>query len=149
MSMTAPWVVDAIEVLSLGDQVRLLGEPGRSDVLRAVTGAFLQRPGELFWEAHLKSPTVGWATEDGFLCLPQIAPDPEGRCWLIAGLTDSDDEKAIFECTPTVASALIGECPGFAYALVDPALQWIVIENDHDILIATGEAGERVARIRR
>lgn len=149
MSKTAPWVVDAIEALSLGDQVRLLGDRERSDVLRAVMGAFLRRPNELFWEAHLMSSAVKLATEEGFMCLPQIAPDPDERCWLITGLTDSDDEKAIFQCTPVVASALIGECPGFEYALVDPALQWIVIENHHDILIATGEAGERLAGIRR
>jgi hypothetical protein len=148
MSTTASWVAEAIDALSLGEWVRRLGGRERSDVLNRVADAFLARPGVLFWWEHLKVPAEYWHTEQGYQHLPRIAPDPEAACWLITGLTDADEEKAVFECTPALASALVGECPHFEYAVVDPALTWIVIENHHDVLIATGDAGKRLSRMR-
>jgi hypothetical protein len=146
MSTTASWVAEAIDSLSLGERVRSVDEPEQSDVLRRVTDAFLKRPDVLFWWSHLKEPSESWPTEHGYKHLPQLAPDPEGDCWLVTGLEDND--KGVFQCTPALASAIIGECPGFEYALVDRALRWMVIENHHDVLIAVGDAAPRLSRLR-
>ena len=146
MSTTASWVVEAVDTLSLAERVRSIGESEASDVLRRVTGAFLERPDVLFWWSHLKVPSEQWHTENGYKLLPQLAADPDGDCWLITGL--EDDDKGVFHCTPALVAAIIGECPGFEYALVDRALKWMVIENHHDILIAVGDAAPRLSRLR-
>jgi hypothetical protein len=148
MSTTASWVAEAIATLSLAERVRRLDGASRSDVLRRVTDTFLERPGGLFWWEHLKMPVESWQTEHGYKHLPQLASHPQAGCWLITGLTDADEEKGVFECAPAVAAALIGECPYFEYALVDRGLAWLVIENHHDVLIAAGDARERLARLR-
>ena len=147
MDTAASWVVEAIDTLSLGGQVRRIDEPERSSILARVTDAFLERPEVTFWASSLKVPSRGWHTEHGYTYLPQLAPDPRCACWLITGLTDANDDMGVFECTPGTASALIGECPGFEYAVVDPALKWMVIEDHHDILIAMGDAIEWLARL--
>jgi hypothetical protein len=149
MGTAASWVAAAVETLSLSVRVRRLDGAERANVLRRVGDAFLERRDARFWWEHLKAPTASWATKHGYSRLAEIAPDPGRPCWLITGLEDSEDDIGIFECTPAIASALIGECPGFEYALVDPALRWIVIENHHDVLIAGGEAGVRLSRLRR
>jgi hypothetical protein len=146
MSTTASWVAEAVDTLSLAGRVRPVDEPQRSEVLRHVTDAFLERPDVLFWWSHLKVPSENWQTENGYKHLPQLAADPESDCWLVTGL--EDDDKGVFQCTPALASAIIGECPGFEYALVDSGLKWMVIENHHDILIATGDAVPRLSRLR-
>jgi hypothetical protein len=146
MSTTASWVAEAVDTLSLAERVRSVGEPERSEVLGRVTDAFLERPDVLFWWSHLKLPSESWHTENGYTHLQQLAPDPESDAWLITGL--EDDDKGVFQCTPALASAIIGECPGFEYALVDRELKWMVIENHHDILIAVGDAVPRLSRLR-
>ena len=146
MSPTASWVAAAIGALSLGERVRPVDEPGRSDVLRRVAGAFLERPDVLFWWSHLKVPAEKWQTRDGYRHLPQLAPDSRSDCWLITGLEDA--EKPVFECTPASASAVLAECPAFEYALVDRALKWMVIENHHEVLIAAGDAAGRLSQLR-
>ncbi|HEX8322536.1 MAG TPA: DUF6756 family protein [Tepidisphaeraceae bacterium] len=113
-----------------------------------VADAFLDQPGVLFWWERLKVPAKSWATEQGHQHLPDLASDPEGACWLITGLADCDAKMGVFECTPVLAAALIDDCPAFEYAVVDQALTWLVIENHHGVLIATGDAGERLSRLR-
>jgi hypothetical protein len=145
MSDTASWVVEAIDTLSLAGQARRIEGPERSKILTRVTDAFLEQPA--FFGSNLKVPSRPWHTEHGYRYLPQLAPDPQCVCWLITGLTDANDDIGLFECTPATASALIGECPGFEYAVVDPALKWMVIEDHHDVLIAAGDAIARLSRL--
>jgi hypothetical protein len=136
MSVTGPWVVEAIQTLGLGGRVRILSDSERETVLAAVYAAFLDELSVLFWWSHLKTDWSGWHTEHGYRRIPEIVPVPDAPSWFITGLTDN--EKAVFECVPALVPALVGECPGFEYAVVDQALDRMVIENHHDILIATG-----------
>jgi hypothetical protein len=147
MDSTASWVIEAIDTLSLAGQVRRIDGSERSKILARVTDAFLERSDVTFWGSNLKVPQRQWHTEHGYTYLPQLAPDPQSACWLITGLTDANDDMGVFECTPATASALIGECPGFEYAVVDPALEWMVIEDHHDVLIAAGDAIARLSRL--
>ena len=145
MDSTASWVVEAIDTLSLAGQVRRIDGSERLRILGQVTDAFLAQP--TFFGSNLKVPSRQWHTEHGYTYLLQLAPDPQCVCWLITGLTDANDDMGLFECTPATASALIGECPGFEYAVVDPALKWMVIETHHDVLIAAGDAIARLSRL--
>lgn len=146
MSSTESWVLEAIDTLGIAAQVRRIVEPERSQLLNRVAATFLQKPNVTFWWSHLIVPWSSWPAESGFTYLPRLAPDPTAPCWLITGLTD--DEKGVFECPAAVTPDLIGECPGFEYALVDPDLKWMVIENHHDILIAAGDAAARLDELR-
>jgi hypothetical protein len=146
--LTTTGIAEAVDALSLSDQVRFIDEPERSTILNRVVDAFLEMPNARFWWEHLKVPDESWAIAHGYKYLAQLAGDPEDTCWFITGLTDNIDAMGVFECSPSVATNLLGECPAFEYALVDRSLQWLVIENHHDILIATGDARERLARLR-
>ena len=148
IATTAKWVDDAIQSLALSERVSRVNDPERAQLIGRVASAFLVRPGVLFWWEHLKVPSGVWQTEHGYMHLARLALDPQKPCWLITGLTDADENKGVFLCTPELASALIGECPAFEYALVDPDLRWMVIENHHDVLVAVGEAIERLIRLR-
>jgi hypothetical protein len=145
MDHTASWVVEAIDALALAGQVRRVEGFERSKILEQVNDTFLAQ--RTFFGDNLKVPSRQWHTEDGYTYLPQLAPDPQCVCWLITGLTYAFNDMGLFECTPAAASALIGECPGFEYAIVDPALKWMVIETDHDVLVAAGDAIARLSRL--
>src|SRR5689334_22171778 len=119
MHHTESWVLEAIDTLGIATRVRRIVEPERSQVLGQVTSAFLERPDASFWWSNLAVPLLQWHTEDAFTHLPRLVSDPSARCWLITGL--DDEGKGVFECSPALAPALIGECPGFEYALVDPS----------------------------
>ena len=146
--MTTTWITEAVDALSLSDQVHFIDEPERSIILNRVVDAFLELPDARFWWEHLKVPDESWAIARGYKYLAQLAADPLETCWFITGLTDHSDAMGVFECSPSVATTLLGECPAFEYALVDRSLRWLVMENHHDILIATGDARERLARLR-
>ncbi len=148
MVTAALWISEAVKTLSLSGEVRCLEELERSEVLNRVAGEFLDRPDVWFWWEHLKVPHEAWQTEQGFRYLTELVADPTEKCWFIAGLTDWDSEKGIFECTPIQACALLTESPAFEYAIVDRKLKWIVIENHHDFLIAAGDAAPRLSQLR-
>ena len=128
--------------------MRRVEEPERSDVLRRVVGAFVKKPAATFWWEHLREPCSAWATEHAYRHLPRLAPNPDADCWLITGLDDAEN-RAVFHCTPATAAAVIAECPCFEYAVVDPGLTWMVIENHHDVLIAAGDAAARLDGLQR
>jgi hypothetical protein len=141
-------MAEAVDALSLADHVRTLEDPERSSVIQHVAHAFIDGANVRFWWEHLKVPHESWATSNGYQYLEQLAADPDDACWLITDLDEENDVMGVFECSAAVATTLLGECPAFEYALVDRSLQWLVIENHHDILIVTGDAQERLARLR-
>jgi hypothetical protein len=148
MNTTAEWLADAVRKLTQPHEVRFLHDPARAALLGRVKGTFLDVSNPTLWWEHLKPSTTTWATGKAFTHLPNLAADPLERCWLIAGLDDDDPQRVVVQCTPVDATAIIGECPAFEYALVDEDLTWIVIENHHDVLIAAGAAARRLDALR-
>lgn len=56
------------------------------------------------------------------------------------------ERAAIYETTPAVAQAVIGECYAFEYYVVARDLGWLVCENHHDVVIAGGAPVEERLR---
>ena len=95
-----------------------------------------------WWEAFREQgASVEFKDGDGWKHLPQIAPNPSERVWFIA----EDDQLShypVFETTPQVASAVIGECYGFEYYLIAKDLSWLVCETHHNVVCAVGQTVE-------
>lgn len=102
--------------------------------LQETQTTFLTTGDPAWWWEHLREPNVGIACDQGCLYLSRLCPDQ--HCYLIP--LDAD-RKTVYIARPTVIQQVLSECPAFEYAVVDPKMQWILIENHHDVLIAVGE----------
>ena len=131
-------IEDAVAELKLGnDSIRTLSKTESSAVLSKITSHFLTDQNALFWWEFLKLPSQSWTPEsDSYHYLNQIVPDSGEPIWLIP--TD-DDENPVFETSTSTATQIIGECAAFEYAICNLELNWLIIENHHDCLIAVGD----------
>lgn len=132
-------ITSTICELGLESSVRLLPPAEAERKIYMVQERFVAEPTARWWWDSLRKDLSVVTTNpihQGYRYLPSLCPDMEA--WLFA----SDDEFApwpVFSGTPSVFSAIIGECHYFEYAIASPSLDWIIFDNHHNILIATGE----------
>lgn len=132
-------ITSAIHELNLESRVRPLPPAEAERAIAAAQERFVAEPTALWWWDSLRPELFVESTshaKQGYRFLPIVCPDIEA--WLFA----SDDQAPpwpVFAGTPSVLSAVIGECRYFEYAIVSPTLDWIIFENHHNILVATGE----------
>ena len=140
-------ITAAIAELELSaESFRLLGELESTRLHSAITSHFLTVENALFWWEVLSLPYHSWSPDsDAFKQVPLIVPDPEERIWFVP---QDAPEKPIFETSTTTAIRVIGECAAFEYAICSKTLEWMIIENHHDCIIAVGrEVIERMTRL--
>ena len=95
-----------------------------------------------WWEAFRRTAAYAKpAGGDAWRRVARIAPDPCEIVWFIAE-DDQLPHYPVFETTPEVASAVIGECYGFEYYLIAKSFDWLVCEDHHGGLHAIGEQVE-------
>jgi len=87
------------------------------------------------WWEQLKGETYSIQTNKGWKLIPRVCPNLNERIWFVP-LENHDD--MIYETTPTIASNILGDSPTFEYAIVSRQINWMIIENRHNVLIATG-----------
>ena len=131
-------IAEAVAELKLAnDSFRALATTESAAAFSRITGHFLTDPNALFWWEFLKLPSQSWKPEsDAYQFLNQIVPDPDLPIWFVP--TD-DDDNVVFETSTSTATRIIGECAAFEYAICNVDLNWLIIENHHDCLIAVGD----------
>lgn len=96
-----------------------------------------------WWEA-LREPgtTASFDSNDGWRHIARIVPNPDEAVWFIAEESQLP-HYPVFETTPKIASAIIGQCYAFEYYLVAKNLNWLLCENHHNVMHAVGPAVEQ------
>jgi hypothetical protein len=116
---------------------------------RALTASFLSHftggVDARWWWEHFKVPvaTARFSDGKGFTRIWALVPDAQEKVWFVA----EDDQLPhfpVYDATPSTAQEVIGECYGFEYYLIAKDLSWLLCENHHDTLIATGAAYARL-----
>jgi hypothetical protein len=137
---------DARRQLRLSTEQLAEVEDGRA---RELTTAFLARftGGEdvRWWWEYFPMPAAAVHFDDGkgFTRITAIVPDPDERIWFVT----EDDQLPyfpVYETTPAIAQQVIGQCYGFEYYLIAKDLGWLLCENHHDTLFATGAVHDRL-----
>ncbi|MEY3444940.1 MAG: hypothetical protein RLZZ519_3221 [Bacteroidota bacterium] len=111
-----------------------------SDLLQRITDKFSANSNYRWplWE-HLGPLKCSFRSEETWsLLCEMLQMNHIGPLFLVY---ESSLEKGIISLTDTGSlKQLLGECQAFVYYVVDPELAFMLSENDHDYLIAMGEA---------
>ena len=94
-----------------------------------------------WWEHFPVSTAVAFPGGDGWRHLTDIAPDADERVWFLV-------DGSIWEATVRDIQAVIGECDGFEYYLIQQEHHWLICENHHGVVIGVGKAVEERLRAR-
>jgi hypothetical protein len=94
-----------------------------------------------WWEHFPASTGVHFPGGEGRNHLTEIVPDENERVWFVA-----EDfvrpEYSVWEASARDVQAVIDECSGFEYYLIQRRFGWLVCENHHDVVIAVGKEVE-------
>lgn len=127
------------ELLLPAGALRRLQGVEQTAVLKSVLDAFVIDPKVTWWWAHLRQPGVSVTLEagDGWRLLARVAPSPNAAVWLVTH-DEGPEAPALYETSPAIAQAVIGECCAFEYYIVDQSFSWLICENHHNVVIAVG-----------
>jgi len=115
-------------------------------LVRQIEAHFVSAPGLTWWWSSFSVPTATRAFDDGlgFKHVAQIAPDAQETIWFVVEEASGDD-FGVFETSVRNACAIVGQCPAFEYYLVAKDFSWLICENHHEVVIASGSAMRRLS----
>lgn len=98
-----------------------------------------------WWEHFLESTGVQFTGGDGWRHLIEIVPDADERVWFIAE-DHAPPGYSVWESSVRDIQAVIAECYGFEFYVIQRQFRWLVCENHHDVVVAVGAEVEKRLR---
>jgi hypothetical protein len=90
-----------------------------------------------WWEHFPASAGVRFTDCDGWRHLSKLVPDPDERVWFIA--EDSvPPECSVWEASVRDIQAIVAECYGFEYYLIQQQFRGLLCESHHAVIVAVG-----------
>ena len=146
---TRDWITAASKKLGHEAEMRLV-EPHR---FKAILERIIAKRTDLgkdaisglwWWEA-LKAP-VTYKTPSEPISFIQSLLLPNEPIWFVA--EESGDKACgnfwLYESTPSIACDVLKECPAFEYYIVEKKMGWLICENHHGCVIASGEPAAKL-----
>lgn len=139
-------ITQAVATLGIGESVKLV-EPYRFRAIleRIITcrttlsKAAISAP--WLWES-LRPPVSCLTPAEPVIALRSVLPARES-VWFVAEDADSPAKSIgnfwLYEATTDAVCSLLPELPHFEYYVVSKKCDWLVCENHHGLLIASGE----------
>ena len=90
-----------------------------------------------WWEHFPTSTGVHFTDGDGWRHLTELVPDADERVWFIAEDFVAP-EYSVWEASVRDIQAVIAECYGFEFYVIQQQFRWLVCENHHDVVVAVG-----------
>jgi hypothetical protein len=94
-----------------------------------------------WWEYFPSSTAVHFSDGDGWRHLIEFVPDADERVWFVAE-DHAPPGYSVWEASVRDIQAVIGECYGFEFHVVQQQFRWLVCENHHDVVFAVGKEAE-------
>jgi len=98
-----------------------------------------------WWEHFPESTAFQFTDGDGWRHLTEIVPDADERVWFIAE-DHAPPGYSVWEASVRDVQAVIGECYGFEFYVIQQQHHWLVCENHHDVVVAVGRDVEERLR---
>lgn len=98
-----------------------------------------------WWEHFSSGATIEFPAGDGWQRIPEFVPDAGEHVWFIVE-DDSLRFFPVYDATPSAIRAVIAECYGFEYYIVQREFQWLLCETHHNRVIGVGEGIEKRLR---
>lgn len=90
-----------------------------------------------WWEHFPASTGVYFTQGDGPQHLTKFVPDANERVWFIAEDFVSP-EYSLWEASVQDVQAVLAECHGFEFSLIQQQWRWLICENHHNVMVAVG-----------
>jgi hypothetical protein len=141
---TRQWITAASKKLGRESELRLVAPHRFKSILERIvaerTNLSKDAIDGLWWWEALKEPVAHKVPPEPISFIQSLLP-PDEPVWFVA--EDGGDKKIgnfwLYEGTPSAACAVLHECPAFEYYMVDKKLRWLICENHHGYVIASGE----------
>jgi hypothetical protein len=99
---------------------------------------FVPRGQPRWWWEHFPASTgVQFMDGDGAEHLTELVPDADERVWFLAEDFVSP-MYSLWEASVRDIQAVLAECYGFEYSIIQRQLRWLLCENHHNFLVAVG-----------
>ncbi|CAM3915748.1 DUF6756 family protein [Roseateles saccharophilus] len=138
-------LTDASKALGLERQLTLV-EPHRyQDILERIISVRTLLPrratNALWWWESLREPVASFQPNAPLQALHLLIPRDEVVWFVVEELTGSKKHGNfwLYESTVDVIYAALGEMPHVEYYIVSKNCDWLICENHHGLLIASGE----------
>jgi hypothetical protein len=140
---TREWISAASKKLALDAELRLVGPHRLQAILERIVAerTTLAKDGTsaLWWWGALRPPVSYSTPADALTLIRRLMPSEE-QVWFVA----EDGSKKIgnfwlYEGTVAAACSVLQECPSFEYYLVAKKMDWLICENHHGQVFASGE----------
>ena len=141
---TRQWITAASKKLNLEPHLRLV-EPHRfrailERIVAERTNLSSDGISALWWWEALKQPVAHSTPAEPISFIQGLLPNQES-VWFVA--EEAADKKVgnfwLYEGTVSAVCAVLRECPAFEYYLVAKKMGWLICENHHGQVIASGE----------
>jgi Family of unknown function (DUF6756) len=127
------------EIVQADERIAILDDALAEDLIERVKRKFVEDPSKLWWWESLRgeSHSVRYADEQWLeLMHARIGGQP------IVNLIVTDDQpepSGVVKGPPEAILNLLNETPKFEYAMTDPDVGWLILDNHHDVLVTVGE----------
>ena len=126
------WIADAGKELN-HDFVKLSQEESTNIVSRAKEKFVLDDPRS--WWMSLRLPYKRYSVLEK--AINDLMPGTIEKVWFIP---ETEEEcMPVYELSPSEIQMLRENCPPFEYYVIPKTMKWIMIENDHDEFILSGD----------
>ena len=137
-------ITTACKRLDLEESVRLV-EPHRyrgilERIIEERTHLSKDAVSALWWWEALCEPVSYRQVPDPMAMLARLVPQDE-HVWFVAEESDEKEQGNFWLYEGTIASirSVLRECPAFEYYVVARKMDWLLCENHHGQLIASGQ----------
>jgi uncharacterized protein DUF6756 len=147
MSSVKDEIRSAIEKLNLPPLVfRELPDDEAENAYRTALRHFVPEGDPRWWWEHFTSQTaVDFPAGDGWQHIEEFVPDASERVWFVVE-DDALPFYPVYAATPAAIRAIIAECYGFEYYIIQREFQWLLCETHHNRMIGVGAAVEERLR---
>ena len=141
---TRKWITEASKKLGRESELRLV-EPHRfqsiiEKIVAERTNLSNDAMNEHWWWEALKQPVTQRVPREPISFIQGLLR-PDEPIWFVA--EDGGPKKIgnfwLYEGTPSAACAVLRECPHFEYYIVGKKMAWLICENHHGCVFASGE----------
>ena len=98
-----------------------------------------------WWEHFASKAAVDFPAGDGWQHITEFVPDASKHVWFIVE-DDSLPFYPVYDATPSAIRAVIAECYGFEYYIIEREFEWLLCETHHNRMVGVGEAVEERLR---
>lgn len=148
---TREWITAASKELGRESELRLVAPHRFQSILERIvarrTSLSMGASNRLWWWDALRPPVAHRVPPDPISFIQGLLP-PDEPIWFVA---EDDGGKRtgafwLYEGTPSAACAVLRECPAFEYYIVEKKMGWLICQNHHGCVIASGEPIATVLR---